>query len=143
VPLSSTELPELVVEPKTVPRGAQLPGPKAQFGRTAERESLFRLVASAMVCVAVACGSDDGETKTSWHCLLLTDGCTCSQPRPGWMPNPGGTQVDKCPAAQCCLLNVQPSETTLAYCGCETTSDDCGAKAMSSQSTVVATCPPP
>jgi hypothetical protein len=52
-------------------------------------------------------------------------------------------RVDKCPAAQCCLLNAQSTESTLAFCTCITVADDCEAQAMMTQQKVVATCPPP
>jgi len=103
------------------------------------------LFVCSIACFAWACGSGSDEEKPTWNCYLLSDGCTCSEPRPGWSSNPGGMRVDRCPAAQCCLLNSQSTESTLAFCTCITMSDadDCANQAMTSQQKVVATCPPP
>jgi len=59
------------------------------------------------------------------------------------MPNPGGMQVDRSPAAQCCLHNTEATESTLAYCACQTVADDCEAKATAAHAMIVSTCPPP
>jgi hypothetical protein len=110
---------------------------------TAHRRRCVLVVGWCIMGLALGCGSGNEGEKETWNCLLLDDGCTCSQPRPGWMPNPGGAKVERCPAAQCCLLSTVATDTTLAYCGCQTAADDCEARAAASQAKIVAICPPP
>ena len=102
------------------------------------------LLPIAALLLGMACGSpdaDDGSPK--WYCVVASDGCSCSQLRPGKSPKPGVTWIDRCPAGPCCLLNTQGDETTLANCACLGMVDDCQARAMETQSAVVTTCPPP
>jgi hypothetical protein len=101
------------------------------------------LVGGAIVCVCLACGNGESEPETKWNCVGAVDGCTCSQLRPGRQPRPGVDYIDRCPAAQCCLLNSEGDEATVAICGCITVADDCEARAAQSpQTKVVTTCPP-
>jgi hypothetical protein len=99
----------------------------------------------AAMAIAIACGdpSNNDEPTAKWSCVAFSDGCTCSQLRPGKDPKPGVTYVDRCPAAPCCLLNTQSDESSLANCGCLAVADDCEARATETQTKVVATCPPP
>src|SRR5687767_7267661 len=91
----------------------------------------------------LACSSSDSDPGPTWNCVSAQDGCTCSQLRPGRQPRPGVDYIDRCPAAQCCLLNSQADEATLAICECITVADDCEARAAQSpQTKVVPTCPP-
>lgn len=100
-------------------------------------------VGVSIVCLWLACGNGDSDSAPKWNCLAAGDGCTCTQLRPGQLPRPGVQYIDRCPAAQCCLLNSQGDETTVAICECITVADDCEAMAARSQTKVVATCPPP
>jgi hypothetical protein len=106
--------------------------------------SASAFIPSFVVLLGVACGSsatDDPGPK--WYCVAMNGECSCSQLRPGKEPNPGVMWTDRCPAAPCCLLNAQSDEVAVAHCGCPAMVDDCPAKAMETQTMVVATCPPP
>src|SRR4051812_45820046 len=86
----------------------------------------------AVVLLGVACGSSGTEDPgAKWYCVVASDGCSCTQLRPGKSPKPGVMWVDRCPAAPCCLLNTaQSDENTMANCGCLAMTDDCPARAM-------------
>jgi hypothetical protein len=105
--------------------------------------------ATAALCLGVVwlwcgCGGSDGDGGPKWNCLVMAEDCTCSLLRPGKLPRPGVEYVDRCPAAQCCLLNSQGDEATTALCECIVVADDCDARAAQSMQTkVVTTCPPP
>jgi hypothetical protein len=102
------------------------------------------LLKGAIVLLVGACASSDtDEPGPKWYCVVASDGCSCSQLRPGKSPKPGAMWEDRCPAAPCCLLNTQSDETTLANCGCLAEIDDCPARAMETQTMIVASCPPP
>ena len=90
--------------------------------------------------VFASCGSGDDAPGPTWKCVVASDGCTCSQLRPGFMHKPGVMWVDACPAAQCCLLNTTGDESTMAICGCVTIADTCESRP---ETKVVPKCPPP
>jgi hypothetical protein len=101
------------------------------------------MVGISIVCLWLACGTGDGDEGPKWNCLATGDGCVCTQLRPGQLPRPGVEYIDRCSAAQCCMLNSKGDETTIAICECINVADDCDARAELSQTKVVSTCPPP